>query len=89
MKPRRVAVHQREELPGEEVVIVDPRTQRAVVLNAIGGAVWDLCDGGRSLEAIADFICAQLPSASRPQVVADVEALVRRLLEAGLLEDAG
>jgi hypothetical protein len=39
---------------GTEVVVLDVPAERAVLLKAPVGAIWDACDGQRSLEGIAE-----------------------------------
>jgi hypothetical protein len=87
MRPRRLPDLQAEDLPSGETVIVRPEDGKAVVLNAMGGVVWELCDGHHELGEIAGFICAQLADAPQSRVAEDVEALTQQLVEAGLLED--
>jgi hypothetical protein len=79
-----------EELPGGETVVVRADTGSAVVLNEMGGVVWDLCaDGRRDAAEIAAFINESLPDADRAKVVADVQALIAELIGKGLLEEQG
>jgi len=72
-------------LPGEEVVLSTPDQGDAVILNAVGAAVIDLCDGSRNLDDIAKFLCARFAEAEFERVVSDVESVVRQLSEAGFL----
>ncbi|MGO9830453.1 MAG: PqqD family protein [Myxococcaceae bacterium] len=77
-QPRRRGVVS-QELDGETLLYVT-ETHQASALNGPASRIWALCDGTRSLEAIA--IEAEL----FPDVV--VSAL-RQLAEAGLLENGG
>lgn len=84
---RRAEGVESEELPGGEVVVLRPETGVAVVLNPMGGVVWDLCDGRRGAAQIADFIAAHAEGADPARVAADVEALVGSLRAQGLVEE--
>jgi pyrroloquinoline quinone biosynthesis protein D len=55
-------------------------------LNEVGGAVWDLCDGTRSLHDVVDDLCARY-DASEEQVSADVLEIVAELASERLLVD--
>ncbi len=41
---------------GDELMVMDVRSDRVHVLNATMAAVWKLCDGGRSSEQIAQAL---------------------------------
>lgn len=56
---------------GDEVVAFIPASARTVVLNAVGGAVLECCDGTRTADQIAAAIVAVLP-ADLEQVTAEV-----------------
>jgi len=71
------------ELPGE-LVIFDPESDRAHLLNRTAAAVWDLADGTTPLAAIA----AELATASgldADRARTDAVAAVEHLAAAGLL----
>ncbi|HEY3451738.1 MAG TPA: PqqD family protein [Myxococcales bacterium] len=87
MRPRRNPLLQAEDLPSGETVVVRPQDGQAVVLNTMGGVVWDLCDGRHAVEDIAAFICSQLRGAALESVTRDVQALTQQLVVAGLVED--
>jgi len=53
----------------------------------IGEIAWCACDGTRTIDEIAAFLCAHLQDAKPDVVVADVRALVERLVSAGFVED--
>ena len=88
MRPRRIPNLQAEDLPSGETVVVRPEDGKAVVLNAMGGVVWDLCDGRRAVEEIAAFICSEVQGMTLDCVVRDVLALTEQLANAGMVEDA-
>lgn len=70
----------------EETVVITPDAGRAIVLNAIGGAIFDLCDGTRTVDEIVDFIRDNVAGADA-EVHRDVAAIVAQLIEAGVVED--
>ena len=74
-------------LPGGELVARHPETGQALVLNAMGTIVWELCDGTLQAEEIASLIHERFPQEPLEQVAKDVEVLVQRLREVGLVED--
>ena len=76
------------ELPDGETVIATPDRSRAVILNAMGAVVVDLCDGSRSVDAIATFICKHVKVATSDSVANDVEKILSELRSAELLEDS-
>lgn len=88
MKPKRAHGVVATELPEDEVVVATPDHTQALVLNATGAAVLELCDGSRSVDDIIRFICAAVAGADESQVRADTEQLVQRLVEAGIVYDA-
>jgi len=88
MKPKRAAAVVVTDLPEDEVVVATPDQREALVLNATGAAVLELCDGSRSVDDIVDFICSTLGGADESRVRADVEPLLRRLRAAGIVYDA-
>jgi PqqD family protein of HPr-rel-A system len=68
----------------DDLVLYDARTTRAHVLNASAARIWQLCDGSRSLPALALELSTTFDLAhSRAQ--ADVDELVASLPAAGLL----
>lgn len=85
MRPKRVKdIITRDVV--EETVLITPDASQALVLNAVGGAVLDLCDGTRTIDEIVDFICDNVAGAGA-EVHEDVATLVAQLIEAGVVED--
>jgi hypothetical protein len=68
-------------------MVLSPDGAAAHLLNVTGSVVWELCDGSRAPEQIAELISSSLPDAPLERVQVDVRALLERLLEAGLIED--
>jgi hypothetical protein len=76
------------DLPEGELVAQAAGGATAVILDPVGGAVLELCDGRRTVPEIAEFVCANLQVDDRPRVEADVARLVGELVAAGVLEAA-
>jgi hypothetical protein len=68
---------------GEELVLLDPRTQEMYTLNATGRAVWQAMPAGDA-EAIATIVTAAF-AIDHAQATLDVRALLNQLSGAGLL----
>ena len=69
----------------DEIELLAPGSDQAHVLNSSAEAIWELCDGERSLEAIAEDLGRRFEVAPE-QILGDIEAGVRALEEAGVLE---
>jgi hypothetical protein len=76
----------RKALAGDEEVLMSPDGAKALIVNATGAVVVELCDGTRSPEDIAAFIAEHTPSAPIGTVQPDVERIIGELEAAGLLE---
>lgn len=72
---------------GQDFVVLDAEGAMLRGLNATGARVWELLDGTRSAEQVAQEIAAELRVEQR-RALADVLAFVERLLERDLLERA-
>jgi hypothetical protein len=83
--PQKVAGLALRELPEGECVVLPPDGKAALVLNATGAVVLELCDGTRSAAAIAAIVAEAFPDAPPARVGEDVAALLRGLAEAGCL----
>ena len=55
-------------------------------LNYVGGAIWQLCDGTRSLDDVVDQLLTEF-DVSREELNDDVKGFVDDLLERGWLSD--
>jgi pyrroloquinoline quinone biosynthesis protein D len=88
VRPRGIDGLVSAELTEGETVVSLPATGSALVLNGTGSAVLDLCDGRHTVAEIAGFICDVVTGADPAQVERDVAALIDRLADAGLVEDA-
>jgi hypothetical protein len=86
MRPRLLEHVVRGELGDGEVVVSLPGGERALILNAVGDAVLDLCDGTRSLEDIANILREHLSVPQTADVARDVQAVVDELVRAGVVE---
>src|SRR5437762_8208759 len=77
---------------GREALLVPVRNRvgdldSIFTLNETAILVWEVLDGGASLDAIVDRVCDEYDVA-RDQAAADIAEIVRALSEAGLLEIA-
>ncbi|MCZ7681113.1 MAG: PqqD family protein [Sandaracinaceae bacterium] len=70
---------------GAETVLCKVEGGRLLVLNEVGGAVWHLIDGHRSVEEIAALVVESLP-ADPVRVRRDVTAFLDALAEHDLVE---
>ncbi len=87
MRPRAVPGLRRRELPDGESVVLQSEAGRAVVLNALGTVVLELCDGRlRSLD-IVRLISERFADVQAERIAADVERFIRDLADNGMLED--
>jgi hypothetical protein len=86
VRPRIVAEVTRGELTDGEVVVSTRGGERALILNAIGDAVLELCDGSRTVEEIAAFLHANMTIPPDADVTRDVTAVVDELVRAGVIE---
>ncbi len=78
----------RKPLPGDEEVIGTADQSRAIILNVVGAAVADLCDGTHSVDDITAFICEHIEGAERKLVRVDVARIVAELRDQQLLDEA-
>jgi len=71
---------------GDDAVLNDPRTRTVHLLNRTAAAVWKLCNGQHTPDAIAQSIKTQFSIPVAQDVDADLRALLARLNQSGLLE---
>ena len=86
-RPRQVAGIVTSEVL-DELVAYSPATSQAVSLNPSARAIWELCDGTRTV----DEICAELAEAAGASVEvlrADVTSTLDRFRELGLVRHDG
>jgi hypothetical protein len=67
-----------------ETVVLDLRSRELLGLNAVGGRVWNLLDGVRSVAAVTAAVAADFAQ-SEERVRADVCAFLDSLLASGLV----
>ena len=70
---------------GEEIVAVDPRANMVRMFNATGSRIWQLLDGSRSVQEIAQILAAEY-AISPQQAAESVERFLAQLAEKGLVE---
>jgi hypothetical protein len=76
----------RGELTDGEVVVSLRGGERALILNAVGDAVLELCDGSRTVEEIVAFLREHLSVPTGADVSRDVTSIVEELVRAGVIE---
>jgi coenzyme PQQ biosynthesis protein PqqD len=70
---------------GNDVLLYTPELAKAFSLNHSAQAVWDLCDGQRSLVEISQELARRYDAAPEA-LLADVQKTVAQLRDLGLLE---
>jgi Coenzyme PQQ synthesis protein D (PqqD) len=73
---------------GDELVLYAPDSGQAVSLNRSAGAIWNLCDGDKSLTDISSLL-AEWSGCAAAEIMPDVEAAVAHLLQNSLIELTG
>ena len=68
-----------------EALIVLADSGQVNVLNPVGTRMWELMDGTRSVQQIADAICDEFDVA-RDEAERDLETFVQELIDAGAIE---
>lgn len=84
--PRRREGLSERPLP-DELVLYDPETDKAYLLNRSAAAIWDLCDGERSLPELAVELAGN--AAPNEDLLREVASAVARLCAEDLLEPPG
>ena len=70
----------------DEVILLDPDTGNYYTLDDIGGRIWELCDGSRSPDEIAQVLSVEY-EAPVDQIRGDVNELLGELRESRLVFD--
>lgn len=68
----------------ETVVLLDPANGEYFTLDDVGGRVWELCDGSRNIEEIAQALALEY-DATVERIRADVLELLGELGESDLV----
>jgi len=84
LRPARLNGAEEHRLDDELLVYV-PRSEKAFTLNRSAVAIWELCDGTRTIEEITEEL-GQCIGRARTALLSDVIQGVTRLHELGLLE---
>ena len=71
---------------GDTVVLLTPDSGEYFTLNEVGGRIWELADGSRSVTDIASVLVAEF-EAELDEVNADALELLQQLAEEGLVAD--
>jgi predicted amino acid-binding ACT domain protein len=88
-KVRLVSSAVRGELPDGEVVVSVAGGDQALILNSVADAVLELCDGTHTIEQIAQFVRETLHVPVEIDVAADIDAVLKELTRAGVVEFIG
>ncbi len=72
----------------DNLALYDDLGQMLILLNSSAAAVWDLCDGTRTLSEIVDTLAGSHPAEAHV-IPDDVRQTVRKLAELGLVGEAG
>jgi len=68
----------------DEAVLVLPDSGQVLVLNQVGGRIWELADGTRTVAEIAKVIVDEY-EVTEEQALADVQAFIEKLMEKQVL----
>ena len=84
IRPARLSGTEEHRLD-EELLVYVPRSEKAFTLNRSAVAIWELCDGTRTVEEITEELgqCLGRPGTA---LLTDVIQGITRLHELGLLE---
>lgn len=79
------------ELPEEErVAFFDEAASELVVVNAVGGAIWQLLDGESSVRELSELIAEEVQGApDAAEVERALLGYLKALLERGAVEEVG
>lgn len=70
---------------GAKLILYNPQSREVSVLNASAAAVWELCDGETPVAAAAGKLAARFSVGGSRDLQADVTAVVRTLVQRGLV----
>jgi hypothetical protein len=88
--PRRKA-NVKEFVVTDEKLLYRPGDDLGLTLNQSARAIWDLCDGRRTVDDIVRELGQQMGCTEAPmlcEIQADVMSLITRLRDLGLLENS-
>jgi len=71
---------------GSEWVLYDAALERAHVLNLTAAVIWTYCDGSFQPSGIADAIAGEVPGLDTTRIRRDIDAVLRRFADEGLLQ---
>lgn len=69
---------------GGEMVILSAEDSSLFLLNDVGTAIWEAADGRRSVQAIAEALCAEY-DVDAAKALADVTEFIEALAAAGIV----
>lgn len=71
-RPQQIEGIQSQDL-GDETMLYDTRTENVHVLNSTARAIWNLCDGVRTVDDIQAALAGEYTEIDPAQVVQDVQ----------------
>lgn len=74
-RPQRYEGIQVQDL-GDETMLYDTRSENVHILNSTARAIWNLCDGVRTVGDIQDALTGQYADTDPAQVVKDVQGTI-------------
>ncbi|HEX4595640.1 MAG TPA: PqqD family protein [Bryobacteraceae bacterium] len=72
-------------LPDQTVLLFQKDTSLAVPVNQAGAAIWEMCDGGHTLDQMVDQL-AETYDQDRDRIEQDARAFIEELLRLGLVD---
>ncbi len=71
----------------DEMVLLDPKKGEVLILNEIGGDIWELIDGNLPLKEIVSRLSYSYEDVDLDTLKKDVEDFIAQLVEAELIEE--
>ena len=84
--PTQVAGYHLEQMDGE-LLLHHPGSTRTVYLNETATLIWQICDGQRTTEEIAQLLQGAFPGTDEV-IAGQVDSTIRQLLEYGAIKFA-
>lgn len=84
-RPRRRDDVLLKDLGNQEKILYDPRNGKVHSLNVTAMEIWNLCDGRRGIEEIAERIISKF-DVSRDQALSDIKKTVEKFKDQNLLQ---
>jgi hypothetical protein len=72
-------------LPDQTVLLFQKQTGTAVPINPVGAAIWEMCDGGHTIDQMVDRL-AEDYDGERSRIDRDARAFLTELVRLGLID---